>query len=170
MGRNYWSLAVRRGRLDTSYRITFGAGCLSFSVPSGLAGYEIESLFHRGPRLTLRSRLKSDNIFPALKKNKEIELTVTGRRTGKPLPRPVWFVLRGTELLLLPVTGADSQWYKNVLVNPLVEISAAQRSFNGNLRLITQKRVLEEVIDLFRGKYGPSDIKKYYPKPNVAAS
>ncbi|TMI45762.1 DUF2255 family protein [Candidatus Bathyarchaeota archaeon] len=120
--------------------------------------------------MTLRSRLKSDNIFPALKKNKEIELTVTGRRTGKPLPRPVWFVLRGTELLLLPVTGTDSQWYKNVLVNPLVKISAGQQSFNGNLRVITEKRRIEEVIDLFRGKYGPSDIKKYYPKPNVAAS
>src|SRR5207245_4566953 len=104
MGRNYWSLAVPRGIPDTSYTITCGAGCLSFSVPSGREGYEIESLFHGGPRLTLRSRLKSDNIFPALKKNKEIELTVTGRRTGKPLPRPVWFALRGTELLLLPVT------------------------------------------------------------------
>ena len=110
--------------------------------------------------MTLRSRLKSDNIFPALKKNKEIELTVTGRRTGKPLPRPVWFALRGT----------DSQWYKNVLVNPLVKISAGQQSFNGNLRVITEKRRIEEVIELFRGKYGPSDIKKYYPKPNVAAS
>jgi len=114
--------------------------------------------------------LKSDNTLPALKKKKEIELTVTGRKSGKPLPRPVWFVLRGTELLLLPVTGTDSQWYRNVLVNPLVKISAGQQSFNGNLRVITEKRRIEEVIELFKGKYGPSDIKKYYPKPNVAAT
>jgi len=115
-------------------------------------------------------RLKSDNILPALKKNKEIELTVTGRKSGKPLPRPVWFVVRGTELLLLPVTGTDSQWYKNVLVNPQVKISASQQTDNGNLRSITEKRRIEEVIELFREKYGPSDIKKYYPKPNVAAT
>jgi deazaflavin-dependent oxidoreductase (nitroreductase family) len=114
--------------------------------------------------------LKSDNVFPALKKSNEIELTVTGRKSGKPLPRPVWFVLRGTELLLLPVTGTDSQWYRNVLVNPQVKISASQLTFNGNLRVITEKRRIEEVIELFRGKYGPSDVKKYYPKPNVAAS
>ena len=114
--------------------------------------------------------MKSDNILPALKKNKEIELTVTGRRTGKPLPRPVWFAVRGKELLLLPVTGTDSQWYKNVLVNPQVKIRASQQTLNGNLRAITEKRRIEEVIELFREKYGPSDIKKYYPKPNVAAT
>jgi deazaflavin-dependent oxidoreductase (nitroreductase family) len=114
--------------------------------------------------------LKSDNIITALKKDKEIELTVTGRRSGKPLPRPVWFVLRGTELLLLPVTGTDSQWYKNILRNPQVKIRSSQQSFNGKLRTITGKKQVDEVIELFRGKYGPSDIKKYYPKPNVAAT
>jgi hypothetical protein len=70
----------------------------------------------------------------------------------------------------LPVTGTDSQWYKNVLVNPQVKISASQQTLNGNLRAITEKRRIEEVIELFREKYGPSDIKKYYPKPNVAAT
>jgi hypothetical protein len=114
--------------------------------------------------------LKSDNIITALKKDKEIELTVTGRRSGKPLPRPVWFALRGTELLLLPVTGTDSQRYKNILRNPQVKIRSSQQSFNGKLRTITGKKQVDEVIELFRGKYGPSDIKKYYPKPNVAAT
>jgi len=111
-----------------------------------------------------------DNILAALKKDREIELTVTGRRSGKPLPRPVWFVLRERELLLLPVTGTDSQWYKNVLLNPQVRISASQQTFNGKLRAITEKKRVEEVVELFRGKYGPSDVKKYYPKPNVAAT
>jgi len=59
--------------------------------------------------------LKSDNTVTALKKDREIELTVTGRKSGKPISRPVWFVLREKELLLLPVTGTDSEWYKNVL-------------------------------------------------------
>ncbi len=114
--------------------------------------------------------MKSANILPALKKNKEIGLTVTGRKSGKTLPRPVWFVVRGTELLLLPVTGTDSQWYKNILRDPQVEISAGQQTFNGKLRVITQEKHVDEVIELFKGKYGPSDIKNYYPKPNVAAA
>jgi hypothetical protein len=36
--------------------------------------------------------------------------------------------------------------------------------------VITEKRRVDEVIELFKGKYGPSDIKKYYPNPNVAAT
>jgi len=114
--------------------------------------------------------LKADSLVPALKKGKEIELTVKGRKSGKQIPRPVWFVLKGTELLLLPVTGKDSQWYKNILRDPQVKISSNGQSFNGKLRAITEKRQVEEVIELFRGKYGTVDIKRYYPKPNVAAS
>jgi deazaflavin-dependent oxidoreductase (nitroreductase family) len=114
--------------------------------------------------------LKSDNILAALKKNKEIELTVTGRKSGKSLPRPVWFVLRGTELLLLPVTGTDSQWYKNILQDPQVRISSSRQTFHGKLRVITGTKQVDEVIELFKEKYGPSDIRKYYPNPNVAAT
>jgi deazaflavin-dependent oxidoreductase (nitroreductase family) len=114
--------------------------------------------------------LKSGSILTALKKDKEIELTVTGRKSGKPLPRPIWFVLRGTDLLLLPVTGTSSQWYKNALRDPRVKIRAGQQAYKGTLRPITEKKHVDEVIELFKGKYGPSDIKKYYPKPNVAVS
>jgi deazaflavin-dependent oxidoreductase (nitroreductase family) len=116
------------------------------------------------------SGLKSGIIVTALKRDKEIELTVTGRKSGKPFPRPVWFALRGKELLLLPVTGTDSQWYKNILRDPQVKIRSSQQTFNGRLRTITGKKQVDEVIELFKGKYGPSEIKKYYPKPNVAAT
>ncbi len=105
-----------------------------------------------------------------LKKDKEIELTVTGRKSGKPLPRPVWFVLRETELLLLPVTGTNSQWYKNALRNPHVEIRSSKQTFKGKLRAITERKQVDKVIELFKVKYGPSDFKKYYPNPTVAAS
>ena len=106
----------------------------------------------------------------ALRKDKEIELTVTGRKSGKRLPRPVWFVLKETELLLLPVTGTDSQWYKNVLRNPQVEIRASQQTLKGKLRAVTERKQVDKVIELFKAKYGPSDIQKYYPNPNVATS
>jgi hypothetical protein len=115
-------------------------------------------------------KLKPDSIVIALNKDREIELIVKGRKSGKNLPRPVWFVLKGKELLLLPVTGTDSQWYKNILRDPQVKISSNRQSFSGKLRAITEKGQVEEVIKLFRGKYGASDVKRYYPKPNVAAS
>ncbi len=160
-----------RGKLGISYTITFVGWVLSFSVPSGHAGSGISKDFSIENDVWLGASMsKSDSVLAALRKNKEIGLTVTGRKTGKLLPRPVWFVVRGNELLLLPVTGTDSQWYKNILQNPQVKISASKQTFNGTLRAITEKKRVEEVIELFKGKYGASDIKKYYPKPNVAAT
>lgn len=113
--------------------------------------------------------MKSDSLIPVLNKTREIELTVIGRRSGKLLPRPVWFVLKGTELLLLPVTGTESQWYKNILRDPHVKISASRQSFDGKLRAITDKTTVRDVVELFKEKYGPQDVKRYYPNPNAAA-
>src|SRR5258707_12358083 len=39
----------------------------------------------------------------ALQGSNEIEITVTGRRSGRSLSYPVWFVLEGDKLYLLPV-------------------------------------------------------------------
>ena len=100
----------------------------------------------------------------------EIDLTVIGRNSGKSLPRPVWFAIRGKEMLLMPVQGNDTQWYKNVLRDPRVTITSGQHTLKGKLQIITQKSQVADVISLFEKKYGESDIKKYYPKRNVAAS
>ena len=43
-----------------------------------------------------------------------------GRKSGRTISIPVWFVLEGEKLYLLPVHGSDTQWYKNVLQNPLI--------------------------------------------------
>ncbi len=103
-------------------------------------------------------------------KEKEIELTVTGRKSRKLIPRPVWFVLKGSELFLLPVTGTNSHWYKNILQDPTVKITSSGQTIAGELRPITGKKEVAEVIQLFEEKYGPRDVKRYYPNPNVAAS
>ncbi|TMI10209.1 nitroreductase family deazaflavin-dependent oxidoreductase [Candidatus Bathyarchaeota archaeon] len=114
--------------------------------------------------------MKAGSLKSGLTRETEIELTVTGRESRKLIPRPVWFVLRGTELLLLPVTGTNSQWYKNILQDPNVKITSNGQTLAGKLRPITGKREVAEVIQLFEAKYGPRDVKRYYPNPNAAAS
>jgi deazaflavin-dependent oxidoreductase (nitroreductase family) len=49
---------------------------------------------------------------------------VTGRKSGRTISIPVWFVLEDGKLYLLPVSGSDTQWYKNVLKNPSIRIDA----------------------------------------------
>jgi hypothetical protein len=44
----------------------------------------------------------------ALQTASEIELTVTGRRSGRDISNPVWFVQEGDKLYLIPVGGSES--------------------------------------------------------------
>ena len=52
--------------------------------------------------------------------NRQIKITVIGRESGRTISIPVWFVLEGGKLYLLPVQGLDTQWYKNLIHNPQV--------------------------------------------------
>lgn len=68
--------------------------------------------------------VQSDSVKDQLARNNEITITVTGRKSGHKSSRPVWFVLEGDDLHLLPVEGSDTQWYQNVLKNPNIGIEA----------------------------------------------
>jgi len=93
---------------------------------------------------------------------------VIGRKSGKTFSNPVWFVLEGEKLYLLPVQGSDTQWYRNVLKNPKIRIDA--RGVEAELRAvpITDAKTVESVTEKFWEKYGTKDVKKYYSKFDVA--
>jgi deazaflavin-dependent oxidoreductase (nitroreductase family) len=61
-------------------------------------------------------------LIDRLARSREIDITVIGRKSGRTISNPVWFVLDGDRLYLLPVQGSDTQWYKNVLKNPSLKI------------------------------------------------
>jgi hypothetical protein len=54
--------------------------------------------------------MANEELMKALESSREIELTVTGRRSGREISFPVWFVREGERLYLVPVTGSDSRW------------------------------------------------------------
>jgi F420H(2)-dependent quinone reductase len=55
-----------------------------------------------------------------LQNAREIDITVTGRSSGRSLTYPVWFTLDGDMLYLIPVKGSDTEWYKNVRKTPTI--------------------------------------------------
>jgi deazaflavin-dependent oxidoreductase (nitroreductase family) len=63
-------------------------------------------------------------IADALKSRREISITVTGRRSGKQITIPVWFVSDQNALWLLPVYGSNTQWYQNLQKNRAITIEA----------------------------------------------
>jgi deazaflavin-dependent oxidoreductase (nitroreductase family) len=97
----------------------------------------------------------------------EIDLTVKGRKSGQDISRPVWFVHEHDKLYLLPVQGSDTNWYRNVLKNLNVKISAQRQELSGKARTITDDNKVKEIVEKFRSKYGNSDVQKYYSKFDV---
>jgi hypothetical protein len=65
-----------------------------------------------------------DSLKERLTRYRQIKISVIGRKSGRTISIPVWFVLEGEKLYLLPVQGSDTQWYKNVLQNPSIRIDA----------------------------------------------
>src|SRR5258705_12600852 len=105
---------------------------------------------------------RNNDLKDRLSRSREINITVTGRKSGRPISIPVWFVLEGDKLYLLPVQGPDTQWYKNALKNPTIQIAAGGEKAELNATPITDPKQVAAVAEKFRAKYGPSDVKKYY--------
>jgi len=57
----------------------------------------------------------------------EVEITVTGNRTVRRISTPVWFVHDGENLYPVPVQGTEYNWYRNMLADPTIELSAKRR-------------------------------------------
>jgi hypothetical protein len=51
------------------------------------------------------SRMADEEFDKALEASPEIELTVTGRASGREISNPLWFVREGEKLYLVPVRG-----------------------------------------------------------------
>ncbi|MGD0513949.1 MAG: nitroreductase/quinone reductase family protein [Terriglobales bacterium] len=109
-----------------------------------------------------------DTLKSRLSRSREIHISVTGRKSGRKISIPVWFVLDDDNLYLLPVQGSDTQWYKNVLKNPSIQVKAGSEQAEFKVVPTTDAKQVSSVVEKFRAKYGASDVKKYYSKLDVA--
>jgi len=110
---------------------------------------------------------RNDALKDRLSRSREISISVTGRKSGRTVSIPVGFVLEDDRLNLLPVQGSDTQWYKNVLTNPMIRIDARGAEAEFQAVPITDASQVSSVVEKFRDKYGASDVKKYYSKFDV---
>ena len=111
---------------------------------------------------------RNDALKDRLSKSSEITITVTGRKSGRAISIPIWFVLEDDMLYLLPVQGADTQWYKNVLKNSSIRIEAGGAEAEVRAVPVNDATQVKSVIEKFRDKYGANEVKKYYSKFDAA--
>lgn len=116
---------------------------------------------------------RNNDLRDRLSRSQEINISVIGRKSGRKISNPVWFVLEEDKLeedklYLLPVQGSATQWYKNVLKNPSIRIKAGGTEAEGQAVPIKDVTQVKSVVEKFRDKYGASNVKKYYSKFDVA--
>ncbi|HSY98055.1 MAG TPA: nitroreductase/quinone reductase family protein [Terriglobales bacterium] len=111
---------------------------------------------------------RKDTLKDRLSRSREIHINVIGRKSGRTISNPIWFVSDEDKLYLLPVQGSDTQWYKNVLKNPSIHIKAGGAEAEFKAIPITDPKQVLSVVEKFREKYGASDVKKYYSRFDVA--
>ena len=128
---------------------------------------EIEFAALDGCKYTKETPMARTNFSTDLQSTNEIEITVTGRTSGRSLSYPVWFALEGEKLYLLPVRGSDTDWYKNLRKTPTIRLAARGKTFTTSARLLTDEAQIGKVLEKFRDKYG-RNVKSYYPKLDVA--
>ena len=112
--------------------------------------------------------MAEDALARALKKRREISITVIGRRTGRRITVPVWFVYEGNALWLLPVQGSHTQWYRNLRADRAIRIQAGTERRDFRARLLKSAPAVREVVWRFREKYSAEQIKRWYAGLDVA--
>jgi hypothetical protein len=62
----------------------------------------------------------------------------------------------------LPVNGSDTNWYKNMLANPMLKLSLKGiEVLSTKGRPITDRNQVADVMRKFRSRYGEGEVKKY---------
>jgi len=111
---------------------------------------------------------RSQTLKDQLSRRREIKISVTGRSSGRTITIPIWFVVEGDNIYLLPVSGSDTQWYKNAVKSPSLRIQAGSAAADVTATALTKVDQVASVVEKFRAKYGAADVKRYYSKLDVA--
>jgi hypothetical protein len=86
----------------------------------------------------------------------EIRLSVKGRKSGRDIPRPVWFVHEGNTLYLLPNYGSNTNWYKNFLADSTLKITVSGGGERGEIfakgKPITDRNRVNDIFKKFDSK------------------
>jgi hypothetical protein len=97
-----------------------------------------------------------------------VNITVTGRKTKKKFSTPVWFVLEGEhKVLLVPNTGSDNYWFKDLVVDPQIELTVDENAISSKAKLLRDSDHVEKILEKFRAKYRSMWSESYYTKRDV---
>jgi deazaflavin-dependent oxidoreductase (nitroreductase family) len=67
-------------------------------------------------------------------------LTTTGRKTGLPREIEIWFVDHADRFYILAEHFHRTQWVRNIIANPRVQVRLAGREFTATARVLDEQQ------------------------------
>lgn len=84
-------------------------------------------------------------------------LTTTGRRSGRPHTIEIWFAIQGSTLYMLSGGREKSDWVKNALQHPEVQLRIGATQFTGRARRVNDAQEDALARKIVYDKYTPRD-------------
>ena len=88
-----------------------------------------------------------------IKSASTVELTTTGRKTGKEHRRPVWFVVEDGKILVQAGKDGKTDWYRNLQRRPTAVVRQDGYRFRVRAVMVTDPKRVEAIHELFTAKY-----------------
>ena len=82
-----------------------------------------------------------------------VEITTTGRKSGKAHTKQIWFVYDQGRLYLQSGKEGKSDWYQNLKKNPQMTLKIGTVTFQGKAKFIDDQKEIERIHGLFSAKY-----------------
>lgn len=112
--------------------------------------------------------MANESLADALAGKDEVQITFVKSKDGKRYTIPVWFVLDGTRLQLLPMHGLKTHWFRDVVKGGGMKVGTKNVMKRVAPNVVRNPGKVEEVKKLFSQKYGEADVRKYYSTSEVA--
>src|SRR5215831_18962467 len=119
-------------------------------------GFVLGVVLFGGLTSPLRAQENQASIKADLEKvadQSTVDLTTTGRKSGKPHTKPIWFVYDQGHLYLQAGQGGKTDWYQNLKNNPQMTLKIDTVTFQGKAKFIDDQKETERIHGLFTTKY-----------------
>jgi deazaflavin-dependent oxidoreductase (nitroreductase family) len=89
-------------------------------------------------------------------RQREVTLTTTGRKTGKPRKVTIWISTDGRRLFIRSGQGMKRDWPQNLVAKGEATLELDSRNVKVRPRRVTDPAEARDVSQLVRDKYGPT--------------
>lgn len=101
----------------------------------------------------MAAKQNTSQLLNSLSSQDYCYLTTIGRVSGNPHEIEIWFGANGDRIYLLSGGGTDSDWVKNLIAYPSVNVRIAKQHFAGTTRLVTESEEDSMARRLLATKY-----------------